>query len=331
MEQSFRVLLAHGQTRRLVAALGAAWLSFGMVGLAIFLAAHRESGSYEVAGVSVATFSVGSGVLGPVRGRVLDRHGVRRWLPAFAVGYAAGLLALVVFVAVGSRSWVLPVCAAVAGATAPPLIASVRALWPRVVEQTLLRRAYALTSVVGDIGLVTAPALGGLLFVVAPWLPLVICAASAIAAAVVVARASDHLARSEQRTASGSFLISGLRLLVIVEVALGVALGLVEVAVPAAATRWGDTTYSGFLLGSFALGSVAGGIWFGRRDWNASAERRYLISTFALALTLAPLVAATGAATLAPLLIIAGLGYGPATVSLFEALDPWRRRVQPRR
>lgn len=321
MEQSYRVLLARGRTRRLVAALSAAWLSFGMVGLAIFLAAHRESGSYEIAGVSVAAFSVGSGVLAPLRGRVLDRHGARRWLPSFAVGYAAGLLAFAGFVAAGSRSWVLPACAAVAGAMAPPLIASLRALWPRVVEQTLLRRAYALTSVVGDIGLVVAPALGGLLFVVAPWLPLVLCAASAIAAAVVVARASDHLARSEPRTASGSFSMSRLRLLLVVEVALGGALGLLEVAVPAAATRWGDTTYSGFLLGAFALGSVAGGIWFGRRDWNACPERRYLIATLALALALAPLAAATSAATLAPLLIIAGLGYGPATVSLFEDLD----------
>ena len=106
-----------------------------------------------------------------------------------------------------------------------------------------------------------------------------------------------------------------------VEIALGIALGLADVAIPAAGSRWEETSYSGFLLGAFALGNVAGGIWFGRRDWKSSPQRRYLVATLLLALALAPPIAATGAKTLAPLLIISGLAYGPATISLFEALD----------
>jgi predicted MFS family arabinose efflux permease len=45
------------------------------------------------------------------------------------------------------------------------------------------------------------------------------------------------------------------------------------------------------------------------------------VATLFLALAVVPPIAATGAATLAPLLIISGLAYGPATISLFEALD----------
>jgi hypothetical protein len=41
MHASYRALLARGPARRLVAALAAAWLSFGMVGLAILLTAAR--------------------------------------------------------------------------------------------------------------------------------------------------------------------------------------------------------------------------------------------------------------------------------------------------
>lgn len=319
---TYRALLVRGRSRQLIAALGAVWLSFGMVGLAIFLTAHRASGSYGVAGVAVAAFSVGSGLLAPLRGRLLDRRGARPWLPVFAGGYATALLALVGVAHAGAGSWPLSLCAAVAGASAPPLVASLRALWPRVVEQTLVRRAYALTSVVGDIGLVAAPALGGLLFVVAPWLPLAVCAISAIAAALVVARVPAPAVRREAKAkVAAPLLPRGLGVLLAVEVALGIALGLVEVAVPAAATRWGETSYSGFLLGAFALGSVAGGIWFGRRDWKSPPQRRYLVATLLLALALAPPIAATGAAMLAPLLLISGLGYGPATISLFEALD----------
>lgn len=321
MEGTYRALLARGRSRQLMAALGAAWLSFGMVGLAIFLTAHRTSGSFGLAGVAVAAFAVGSGLLAPLRGRLLDRSGARPWLPAFAGSYAIALLAFAGLARAGASSWALSLCAA-AGASAPPLVASLRALWPRVVEQAQVRRAYALTSVIGDIGLVVAPALGGLLFVVAPWLPLAVCAISAIAAALVVARVSATAVRREAKAkVAAPLLTRGLKVLLAVEMALGIALGLADVAIPAAATRWGETSYSGFLLGAFALGSVAGGIWFGRRDWKSSPQRRYLVATLFLALALVPPIAATGAATLAPLLIISGLAYGPATISLFEALD----------
>jgi MFS family permease len=322
MDGAYRALLARGRSRQLIAALGAAWLSFGMVGLAIFLTAHRASRSYGLAGVAVAAFAVGSGMLAPLRGRILDRNGTRPWLPAFAGGYAIALLAFAGLARAGAGSWALSLCAAAAGASAPPLVASLRALWPRVVEQAQVRRAYALTSVTGDIGLVAAPALGGLLFVVASWLPLAVCAISAIAAALVIARVSAAaVRRGPTAMVAAPLLTRGLKVLLAVETALGIALGLADVAIPAAATRWGQTRYSGFLLGAFALGSVAGGIWFGRRDWKSSPQRRYLVATLLLALALAPPIAATGTATLAPLLVISGLAYGPATISLFEALD----------
>ncbi len=81
------------------------------------------------------------------------------------------------------------------------------------------------------------------------------------------------------------------------------------------------TAYAGFLLGAFALGSVAGGLWFGRQPWLRPPQQRYLLAVLVLALAVAPLLLARNAAVLAPLLLIAGLGYGPATISLFEALD----------
>jgi MFS family permease len=322
MDGSYRVLLARGASQQLIVALSLAWLSFGMVSLAILLTAHRASGSYGIAGVTVAAFAVGSGVLAPLRGRLLDRRGARPWLPAFASGYAIALLAFAGLARAGAGSWALSLCAAVAGASVPPLVASIRPLWPRLVEQALVRRAYTLTSVVGDVGVAAAPALGGLLFVIVSWLPLVICAISAVAAALIVARVSAPAVAPEATAEMTAPLLTGpLRILLAVEVALGVALGFIEVAVPAAATRRGETRFSGFLLGAFALGSVAGGIWFGQRDWKSPPHRRYLLAVLLLALALAAPIAATGAATLAALLIISGLAYGPATISLFEALD----------
>lgn len=322
MNASYRALFVRGQPRQLLVGLGVAWLSFGMVGLAVFLATHRASGSYSLAGVAVAAFSVGAGALAPLRGRLLDRRGTRPWLLVFAAGYATALSAMAVLARTSASPWPLVVCAAASGASAPPLVASLRALWPSVVEDELVRRAYALTSVVGDVGMVAAPAVAGLLFVAVSWLPLVVCALSAVAAALAVERIADRAADPKPAPSSTAPLLRrGFLVLLAVEVALGVALGLVEVAVPTAATRWGATAYSGLLLASFAFGSVLGGIWFGRRRWRAAAERRYLVAALLLALALLPPVAATGATSLAPLLLVAGLGYGPATISLFEALD----------
>jgi predicted MFS family arabinose efflux permease len=294
-----------------------------MVGLALFLIAYRATDSYGLAGVVVAAFSVGSGALAPLRGRLIDRRGVSPWLPLLASGYGASLVLFVALASVEPNAWLLVLCAAAAGASAPPLVATLRGLWSRTVEQSLLRRAYALTALIGDVGLVVAPALGGLLFVVAPWSPLIVCAVGAVVAAAVITRTASPQTHSPEPIGApvsplGS---SAMRALLVVSVALGAALGFVEVAVPAAATRWGAAALSGFLLGAFALGSVAGGLWFGRRNWRRSPDERYLSAVFLLALALAPPLLATNSVTLAPLLFIAGLAYGPATISLFEALD----------
>jgi hypothetical protein len=48
---------------------------------------------------------------------------------------------------------------------------------------------------------------------------------------------------------------------------------------------------------------------------------RYLLALLALGILIAPVGLATGAGALAPLLVVAGLAYGPATVSIFESLD----------
>jgi MFS family permease len=324
MSETYGALLGRRSARRLLGALCAAWLSFGMISLGLLLTVERASGSFGPAGIAVAAFSAGAGLLAPLRGRLLDRRGVRPWLLLFAAVYGSALLLLALLAQVGADTWLLVLCAAAAGLGAPPLVATARGSWSSTVDGPLLRRAYALTALIGDVGLVAAPALAGLMFVVAPWSPLVVAAVAAVVAAGIMSRsappakAPDDAVSAEARSplASGS-----LRTLLGVELALGAALGLVEVAVPAAATRWGTASLSGFLLGAFALGSVAGGLWFGRRSWRRLPEERYLLASLVLALALAPPVVATSAAMLAPLLIVAGLGYGPATISLFEALD----------
>ena len=324
MSESYRVLLGRPTVRPLIVALCAGWLSFGMVGLAVILTAHRATGSYRSAGVVMASFSIGASALAPMRGRLIDRYGVRPWLLVFAVGYGGALVALAIVAREGADTWPLIVCAAIAGVSAPPLNATVRGLWSSTVAESELRRAYALTALVGDVGMVAAPALCGFLFVLAPWSPLVVCALSPLVGAVFVVRRAGS--RSERRAPWDlervPFASSAMRALLVVSVALGAALGFVEVAVPAAATQWELVRYSGLLLASIALGSVVGGLWFGRRHWRRASRRSATSlprSSSRSRWRLSALASSAGA--LAALLFVAGLSFGPATISLFEALD----------
>ncbi|MFN8224516.1 MAG: MFS transporter [Gaiellales bacterium] len=320
MTHGYRDIVAIPRARGLLLALVAAWLAFGMVGLGLFLAASETTGSNAAAGLVVATFSAGAGLVAPLRGRLIDRRGARAWLPVFGTCHALGLTAFAITVALEGDAWLLALTAGVAGASAPPIVASTRASWAAVVGPKLLRRAYALTAVVGDVLFVAGPPLAALLFAVAPWVPPVVVAALGLLAVTLVAGVAPRVTR-EGGPKPDRTLLRRLEAVLAVEVALGVALGAMEVAVPIAAREWDALGASGLLLGAFALGSAIGGVWFGRRAWVMGPERRFLVSALILAPVFTLPALAGGPVSLAALLLFAGLCYGPATISLFEALD----------
>ncbi len=320
--ESYRGLLRLAPARRLVYALSAACLTFGMAPLAILLTVQRATGSYPDGGFAVAAFGLTAGVSAPFRGRLVDRRGMRTWLPAMAAGYGAALLALGLVGLASGPTWALVALAGLAGIGAPPLFASARSLWPHAVEPALVRRGYALTSLLSDVGQVAGPALAGVLFVLADWTALVVCAVTALLAAVLVVSGADApSARARPRPMPRLFASRGLLGLLVVSILLGAAVGLVQVAVPTIAGQWGSDWLAGPLLAAFALGSVVGALWFGGRNWRRSVLDRYLYSVLALGLLLAPVGLATTSGMLATLLVLAGLAFGPATVSMLESLD----------
>ncbi|MBO0819074.1 MAG: MFS transporter, partial [Actinobacteria bacterium] len=134
----YRALLARPGALRVAAACAAGWLSFSSYGFAIVLAVRAATGSFQLAGAASALFAAGSALLAPARGRAVDRLG---W-PALAGLAAMNTSAMTVLAVAGSlgwASWLLLAAAAVAGAAAPPLIATARACWPRVAGPELAR------------------------------------------------------------------------------------------------------------------------------------------------------------------------------------------------
>ncbi|MCC6831748.1 MAG: MFS transporter [Thermoleophilia bacterium] len=318
MAGGYRAVAARPGARRLLAAIGLAWLGFGMELLAVFLTVQRATASTVTAGFAVAAFSVGAAALAPVRGRVLDRRGTRPWLAIFACASGAALVAPAFAARAGADATVLVGLSVLGGLAAPPLVASLRLRWADVLPDAELRRGYALTSLIGDAGMVVGPALAGLLFTVAAWLPLALCGA-AVACAGLMAGASPP--RADDGGPPARLAGPAMTTLVVVSVALGLAMGMVEVAVPAGALHWDVAGWAGVMLGALAAGSIAGGLWFGRRSWTGRPLRRYVLAAGTLGVLIVPLAAATGPAVLGGLLVLTGLAYGPATIALFEALD----------
>jgi MFS family permease len=297
-------------------------VAFGAAPLGVLLTAKQATDSYPAAGVVVACFGLTAGASAPFRGRLVDRRGMRPWLPILSAGCAISLLVLDAVALASGPAWALAAIAGIAGISAPPLVASARSLWTRAVDASLVRRGYAITSLISDVGQVAGPALAGLLFALTTWTPLLICAIGTLTAAALIVTGPDApstraLPQPMPKLRESRSFIG----LLVVSVLFGAALGLVQVGVPTLAGLWDSAWLAGPLLAAFALGSVIGALWFGGRDWRRPVLERYLIAVLVFGVLLAPVALATGAATLVPLLVLAGLAVGPAAVSTFESLD----------
>lgn len=178
--QVYVALLCRPGARVLALACTLGWLGFAATGLAIVLLVEAESGSFARAGLAVGLFSAGAGLFAPLRGRLVDRVGAPA-LVAFAASQCALLLVVV---------WTAsPLVAGLAGAVAPPLIATARTVWPRVAGPELTRAGHGLNALLGDIGTVLGPALaGGLVALAGPQVALAAFAAGPLAGALLVAR-----------------------------------------------------------------------------------------------------------------------------------------------
>src|SRR3954447_14876933 len=129
---AYRRLFAEDDARRLGLASALGWLGFGALALAIVLTVQRASGSASVAGIALAGFSLGS-ALAPLRGRLVDRYGVRTALVPMAAASGAALIGLAAAADAGAADAVLVALTVAAGIFVPPLIASARVVWPAVV------------------------------------------------------------------------------------------------------------------------------------------------------------------------------------------------------
>ena len=327
-------LLARPGARALALACAAGWLAFTGITLAIVLLVEEGTGSFAVAGLAVGGFAVGAGALAPLRGRLVDRHGVGalRWLGA---AYTVALAALLGLPGHGPAALTVAV-ATVAGALSPPLIATARAVWPRVAGPDLTRAAHATNALLGDVAAVLSPALVGLLAAtVGPAVALAAIGGGPMVGCVLVARlgagSSVENRGESQLRIGGALRFPGLRTIVAAGLPLGIALGGLEVGAPAFALEEGHEALVAVPLASFAVGSVLASAWVGHSPRAGGPAGRFVAGAVLLSAALVPAPFAGSIGALAAVLAVAGIGYALLNVGCLELLDvvvPGRNAVE---
>jgi predicted MFS family arabinose efflux permease len=114
---------------------------------------------------------------------------------------------------------------------------------------------------------------------------------------------------------------AGLRILLISAACYGAAAGILNLALVAFAGAHGGVAWAGVLVAIWGLGSLAGGLLYGSRDWGGSAERRAMACLALFGATLVLLAAAHGLIFLAVLMVPLGMPLSPWLGSLSASVQ----------
>ncbi len=324
---AYRPLFQSSEARRLVAASLTGRLPIALFDLPLNLLAQQVTGSFAVAGIAVGVHAGAVAISAPFRGRLVDRRGVRTALPPLVIANALAIGALPLAAGL-EAGWLIVVLAGIEGVTAPPIVASMRLEWQRLLgrEDERLAQAYAFESVaqvslfvVGSLVAAAAIALVGASAALA--VTAVIALVGGLSFALLARTGAQPPVESPGRL--GPIRIRGVRTLVIATALADVGLG--TVAVAAFAQQRGESAAAGVLLAIFAASSLIAGAFYGARRWRSPPERRVAILLALTAASLILLAAADSLLVLGLLLIVAGIPATAQWATMSLALD----RVAP--
>jgi predicted MFS family arabinose efflux permease len=251
--------------------------------------------------------------------------GRARVLVPRAIAYSGLLVALAVLGVLDAPPAALAAVAAGAGASLPPVGASVRTLLPALAPGDLRSTAFALEASLQEVYFVGGPLFVAALASVRPFAALVGAAAAAAVGTLALARVrpvheTEPPSIEEERTWVGALGAQGVRTVVALAVFLGVAFGAVEVAMPAFAEHHGSRALGGLALASFSGGSLVGGFVIGLRHGVDDRVRLLLFSAILPAGLALPLLAGS-IPVMCLLVFLAGLPIAPLITGAYGLVD----------
>jgi hypothetical protein len=302
-------------------------LPMGALGLLLVLHTQQLTGSYAKGGLASGAYALALGVSNPLLARTVDRRGQTVVLRTGAPLAAAAIVALALLPDDAPLGAILALAAA-AGISQPPIGACMRTLWPELLpdDRDARHAAYSLESVVIEIVYICGPL--AIVAGIGSWsapAAILACAGFILAgdltfSANPVSRAwRPHPEREDAR--GGALRGGGVRVLVGVFALCGLAVGAVEVTVPAALDGMGHRNLTGLLLGAWGLGSMLAGIAVARAGASAEPARRLALLLGGWGIAHAAIGAAGAPLTLTILLLVAGATIAPTIVVANGMLD----------
>jgi MFS family permease len=311
-------------------------MHMSMMGLAIVLLVSSVTGSYGTAGAVAATSAVAYATVAPFVGTLADRHGQRRVLLPIGIGHAAAVTTLAACAMLGAPLWTMFPAAAATGGTSASLGSMVRARWIHHLGGTAaLQAAFSVEAVADEIIFIVGPIIvTSLATAVHPIGGVIAAGTMAVCGTIALALQvrTQPTPRPRPRGGSGSAItVPGLRVLMAVFLLAGSVFAAIEVSVVAFAQGQQQPAAAGFVLASFALGSMVTALWYGARRFRSPLERRFLIGLLLFAAGCMPLPFVTGLVPLGVVIFFSGLAISPTIVpglALVQRLVPEHQRTE---
>ncbi len=313
-------------------------LPISMVGLGIVLLAEHETDSYAFAGAVSATALIANAGFAVVQGRLLDRLGQSRVLPALITLWGVGLSLAMLSLTSDWPTWSTYALAAVAGAALPSVGTCVRARWSHCLKDdpARLHTAFSLEAVADETVFLLGPIIVTMLATgVHPVAGLSAALAFGLVGTYVFAGLRSTEPPTHPTPAAGivrpAMPWAAIGPLTLVMFALGALFGAAEVATVAFAEEEGHQGAAGFLLAVWALGSLVAGLASGAIAWRQGPLVRLRWGALGMVAAMAPLVLVPSIPVMGLVLLVGGLAISPtliAAMSLAERVLPATRLTE---
>jgi predicted MFS family arabinose efflux permease len=290
-------------------------LPYGIEVLATVMFFSARTGSYAAAGVVAGALSAGIAIGSVTQSRRIDRRGSSALLP-LGVAHAAFAALLI---AGGAGGWPDAMAAGIAfaaGLVIPPTSSVVRSLYTSALgdRQDLASQAFALDAAVTESTYVVGLAVVSVLVLVAdPAVALAVGAASCLVAiGILVAVAPGPGAEpAPARRIRGALGAPAVAILVLATIPLGIAFGILEVALPAFASAQGEPSAGALMFVAMAVGGAMSSMGAGAWGEHVPHARVVVAGSFAYPLVALLPIAGSSPMGVALLVLPFGLVNGP--------------------
>jgi predicted MFS family arabinose efflux permease len=300
-----------------------AQLTQAAAGLGIILVVREAGGSLSLAGAAAGAFLIATGAARPVQGRLMDRHGPRPVLIPCAALHLAGFGGLVAWTQASGASWPVLLFAIPIGLGEPPVSASMRLAWGRMADADDRTAAYSVVTLTQELAVLLGPLLLAAFVAVASAAVavLIVGGLSSVGTLVLAAVMPKELHPEATKDGRSALRSPGVRLALCINLIFALALGCVELGIPALTGERGVPAVSGLLLAVMSVGGILGAIAYASRRWGVDASSRLAVLLVVYAIAIGPLIATPSFAVMVVPLLLAGAALNPivTTVALLVA------------